>query len=289
VSAVAQAVNREPLAAIVREACELDVLAFKPGNVSVDSPGHGMTAVDFLVSAHAIALPITASRLSVGERILHAVEATQARVAQNTNLGIVLLLAPLLQAALNAAPGAALRGCVRATLDALTIEDAMLAYRAIRLAKPGGLGTSERHDVAGEPRVTLLEAMREASERDGIARQYANAYCEVFGVGAPRFRLAFERWRDAKWATLAAFLALQAALPDTLIARKRGLAGARAIAERAGALNDKMFRVVHPQTLLPELHVWDHELKQAGLNPGTSADLTVASIVAVRLEDALQG
>ena len=54
---------------------------------------------DFRRSAEVAAEPIARLRASVGARILGAIEATRAAVGQNTNLGIVLLCAPLARAA----------------------------------------------------------------------------------------------------------------------------------------------------------------------------------------------
>ena len=85
------------------DACLLDVLALKPGNVGVHGAGHGMQAVDFLRSARAAAPAIAAEQASVGERIHAAIAATRAAVGVNTNLGIVLLAAPLAHAALQVA------------------------------------------------------------------------------------------------------------------------------------------------------------------------------------------
>ncbi|MGE3771807.1 MAG: triphosphoribosyl-dephospho-CoA synthase, partial [Gammaproteobacteria bacterium] len=87
------------VAACYRAACRYDVLAAKPGNVSVDSPGHGMQARDFLLSARASAPPLCAGARGVGEAVREAIAATWAAVGCNTNLGIVLLAAPLAQAA----------------------------------------------------------------------------------------------------------------------------------------------------------------------------------------------
>jgi triphosphoribosyl-dephospho-CoA synthase len=77
------------------DACLLDVLALKPGNVGVHGAGHGMQALDFLRSARAAAPAIAAEKASVGERIHAAIAATRAAAGVNTNLGIVLLAAPL--------------------------------------------------------------------------------------------------------------------------------------------------------------------------------------------------
>jgi triphosphoribosyl-dephospho-CoA synthase len=42
-----------------------------------------------------------------------------------------------------------------------------------------------------------------------------------------------------------------------------------------------------PDELLADLLVWDAELKRAGINPGTSADLTVATLFVNRLRSIL--
>jgi triphosphoribosyl-dephospho-CoA synthase len=81
------------VAAAIWDACVIDVRAFKPGNVSLASPGHGMHADDFIASADVMAAAIAAPAAGVGERILRAIEVTRAVVPVNTNLGIVLLCA----------------------------------------------------------------------------------------------------------------------------------------------------------------------------------------------------
>ena len=78
-------------------------------------------------------------------------------------------------------------------LDETTVEDARDVYAAIRRARPGGLGRSDTQDVAGEPDVTLLEAMRLAADRDGIAREYATAFAVTFERGAPALERARAR------------------------------------------------------------------------------------------------
>ena len=87
------------IAAAFVAACRDELDAPKPGNVHVFADGHRMTAADFVRSAQAAAGPLTASGARVGLRILRAVEATHAAVGTNTNLGIILLCAPLAAAA----------------------------------------------------------------------------------------------------------------------------------------------------------------------------------------------
>src|SRR5688572_15796838 len=131
------------VAATIRGACLAEIRAFKPGNVSLASPGHGMSAADFIASADAMAGVITAPGMTVGQRILHAIEATRAVVPYNTNLGIVLLCAPLAHAVVETPGAGGLRVRLHAVLAALDVNDAVLAYQAIRHAEPGGLGRVE--------------------------------------------------------------------------------------------------------------------------------------------------
>ena len=284
-----RAISSAELAAAFVRACELEVRAFKPGNVSVMSAGHGMTAKQFLVSAQAAAAPVAAAGLTVGERILRAIEATRGKVGCNTNLGIVLLCAPLIQAAQSASDERKLQRRVEPILRELTRQDAESAYRAIRLAMPGGLGNSARHDVRETPQVTLLAAMQEAQDRDCIARQYANGFADVFEFGVRRAKAALSRGGDEEAAMLAVYLGWLARFPDSHVERKFGRAAAREVSARAAVLEAKLLSGRAPRGVQAELNTFDAELKRDGINPGTSADLSVASLLALRLQDLLQG
>src|SRR5437868_852878 len=127
-----------------RSACAEELAAPKPGNVGLHAAGHRMTADDFLHSAAAAAPHVCAAGAPLGQRILGAVTATRAAVGQNTNLGIVLLCAPLAMAA-ETAP-ADLRAALATVLDSSDLADADVVFRAIALAAPGGLGDAPRHD-----------------------------------------------------------------------------------------------------------------------------------------------
>ena len=280
-------ISSERLAQALKSACLAEIRAPKPGNVSIYSAGHGMTAQQFEASADAIAAPLTVPGASVGERILRAVQATQQAVGCNTNLGIVLLAAPLLCAAQQESGERALRLRVHRVLQQLTQQDAELAYAAIRLAKPAGLGTSAHHDISEKPQVTLLAAMQEARERDSIARQYANGFADVFDVGVAHAREALARFSGEEWAVLSAYLGMLARFPDSHVKRKYGSELARQVASRAAALDSAWQRCNSPQALLPQLLAFDAELKRDGINPGTAADLSVVSLLALRLQDLL--
>ena len=268
---------RADLASKLRHACEIDVLSIKPGNVSVASPGHGMSADDFLASAAAILDPMTQPGSSVGERILASISATRSVVDCNTNLGIVLLCAPLSHAALNRKPGQPFREALDDCIERLTVSDAVNAYAAIRLAQPAGLGRRTTHDVADAPTISLREAMVEAQNHDSIARQYANGFADIFGCQRILSHLR-RRWNDDRWTATAVYLDLLARNPDSHVARKFGLDTALRISHEALPLSQAALQSAEPDELLPRLRKWDNELKAAGINPGTSADLTVAAI-----------
>lgn len=267
----------------VWSACITEIGALKPGNVSVYADGHGMKAEDFIRSAQHVASVMGTPGLSVGERILRSVELTRQAVACNTNLGIILLCAPLAQAALRQ-NGVPFRDSVRAVLRELDVRDAEYAYQAIRLAGPGGLGQSDRHDVHDTPTVPLLGAMAAAKERDRIARQYATGFEDVFDFGVPCLEEALAYWRSEEWAAVTVYLGYLARFPDTHIQRKFGPETAADVQRRTVRVEAQLQRCCRPEEAVPLLMQFDAELKQAGLNPGTSADLTVATLLVPRLE-----
>jgi triphosphoribosyl-dephospho-CoA synthase len=267
----------EEVAGAAQLACLLEVSAPKPGNVSPGRHFHDTSYEDFLASAVAIGPALAAAGdRPLGATIRSAIEATNRWAGRNTNLGIVLLLAPLARAACRS--GGTLRARVAQVLAETTVADAADVYDAIRLARPGGLGTASTEDVSGAPTVTLTEAMGLAADRDSVAREYVTGFAATFEIGAPAVRDA--RGRRLRWpdAAMYAFLALLAAVPDTLIARKLGRAEAERVSRRAAEV-----RRGGPR----ELAAFDAELRDARntRNPGTTADLTCASLFAVILED----
>ena len=163
------------IASAFKAACLDELDAPKPGNVHMFADGHRMTASEFLLSATAAAHAVSMPRARVGTRILTAVEATLAAVGANTNLGIVLLCAPIAAAAETADPPD-LRVALAGVLESLDTEDADLAFRAIARASPAGLGRVEQNDVFEPATVTLRQAMAEAAHRDRIAYQYASTF-----------------------------------------------------------------------------------------------------------------
>lgn len=268
------------IASAFAAACRDEVEAPKPGNVHVFADGHGMMVRDFLRSAEAAAPALCKPSTPIGERILSAVEATFAAVGMNTNLGIILLCAPLAAAAES---GEELHVALHNILAGLTIADAANAFRAILRASPAGLSTAPRHDVHGVADVTLLEAMQEAAGRDKIAFQYASDFVDVFETGMGALAGAWDRGWPAPWPVVSVYLAFLAGFPDSHIARKHGGQTAVRVQDEARVARERYMNTANPEDALQDLLIFDQNLKAAGLNPGTSADLTVATVFAERL------
>lgn len=268
----------ETIATAFRAACLAELDALKPGNVHRFGAGHGMEVAHFEAAAEAAAPHIAAVGAGVGARIEKAVEASFAAAGLNTNLGIILLCAPLAAAAERGGP---LRTALEQVLAGLTIDDAAATFRAIARANPGGLGRAEAHDVAAPPDIGLQEAMRAAAGRDRIARQYAEGFPDLFEIGLPR--LAEMAAAPAPARAEAVHLAYMAAFPDSHIARKFGLETAETVQREAEAANGAVAWNAPDAERRRPLAAFDASLKARGLNPGTSADLTVATLFADRL------
>jgi triphosphoribosyl-dephospho-CoA synthase len=227
-----------------------------------------------------------AAERPVGATIRAAIEARNRWSQANTNLGIVLLFGPLAKAA--SQTGESLRQNLRRVLRGLTVEDAREVYAAIRLAKAGGLADEVEHDIRSEPTITLRAAMASAVERDSIAAEYLSDYAITFELGLPALQRALGQGADDEAAVVQTYLSLLAAVPDTLIGRKKGRATAEQVSERAQAVlaAGGVFEPAGRQAI----QEFDAFLRQAGdnsLNPGTTADLVAATLFVALLEGIL--
>lgn len=278
-------ISPQQLRDLYQQACEVDVQAFKPGNVSVYAEGHDMAVADFRISAKVSAEPLCNPDYSLGEKIYYAVKATREAVGCNTNLGIILLCAPLIQAVSLRHSGVTLRQAVNEVLGTTTIEDADWVFRAITLASPGGLGDSDEQDVNEKASVTLLEAMKIASTKDRIALQYLTAYKDIFDFSVLRYTANFNRWGDLNWAAVAVYADLLIRFPDSHIERKYGDKYSEMVATKMALLSDELSKTDRPERIKPLLYRIDQELKVDSINPGTTADMIVATVLTVFLED----
>lgn len=270
--------SRDLLSQHVQLACLLEVSAAKPGNITPAHDFSDTTYADMVRSALALG-PVFAHprvrRRGVGELIADGVEATAVLARANTNLGILLLYAPLARAEVTRHADETLRSAVLRILAGLDVDDASAAFAAITRAAPGGLGDAPDHDVRAPARVSLRQAMVAAADRDSIASEYATGYTIVFDTGLPLLDGALRDGLSTLKAIVSLHVGLLASHPDTLIARKAGVAAAHAVSAAARAVREGGCSLAE----------FDASLRGADnrLNPGTTADLVAATLLAALL------
>jgi triphosphoribosyl-dephospho-CoA synthase len=261
----------------------MEATAPKPGNVHRGADFEDASYPDFIVAA-ALVGPLleSAVQLPLGQTVYSAVATTRAAVETNTNLGTLLLVAPLAKVPLKSP----LAPAVGQILANLTSQDARDVYAAIRLAQPGGLGKVSAADIADEPPADLLAAMRLAADHDLVARQYSHNFEDIFQTVVPWIRDAIETQLDLPAAIVHVHLQLMAEFPDSLIARRCG----KDVAIQSAARAHRVLEAGRPGSDayddgLCDLDFW---LRSDGhrRNPGTTADL-VATGLFVALRDGI--
>ena len=272
---------------LAETACLLEVLAPKPGNVYPGAEWNfkKTTVLDFINSAMAI-VPVfeQASQWTVGEMVLQGVQVTRRQVATNTNLGQLLLMAPL--AVVLAEQGEITKSGVEAVLNRLTIDDSMKVYEAIRLAEPGGMGQKSDHDIHDTPTRPLLQIMQMVQAEDAIAQAYATGFETILQTGLSALYQAIYAGKNWQEAIVACHLELLCR-GDTLIRRKAGAEAEAMVALKArGVLQLKSNAVAYAKALAD----LDQLLRSSGnrLNPGTTADLVTATLFVALADGQMQ-
>jgi triphosphoribosyl-dephospho-CoA synthase len=217
----------------------------------------------------------------------------------NVNLGVALLFSPLA-----AAGGAvlhdeedieasALRSRLKEVVRSTTPDDVVHVYEAIRLAMtPRTLGEAEELDVRDDASLerirdeglTLLDVFRRCAGRDSICDEWVSDFEITFEIGHPYLKGSLEESGDINSSMVNTFLHILARQPDSLIARKAGLRRAAEVSERARLILDEGGS--SSERGLEMLWKLDRDLQEAGgeLNPGTTADMTAASVFVILLE-----
>lgn len=271
---------------VVLDSFLTEVRALKPGNVSSFADGHDMTLADFCKSADLVTPLLCDVDRSLGERILASVEITMQQVGCNTNLGMILLFAPLIMAAqaMKVWDINQLQKEVKRQLEYVTLADAQRIFRAILIANPGGLGQVPEYDVHSVPQCTLAQAMAAARERDSIANQYVNGFSDVIYAGTSWINEYYRRWKSVEWAAVACYLNLLCKFADSHIVRKYGSETAEQIKTKAQTIKEQFDKYENPAAVTDLLLTFDTELKNSNINPGTTADLTAASLLVFGLQ-----
>jgi triphosphoribosyl-dephospho-CoA synthase len=244
----------------------LEVCAYpKPGNVDRchDYPD---TRLEHVLASTILAGPVfdAAERNGgrVGSLIREAVMRTNSHAGGNTHFGAFILLVPLVL-------GGDIDGA-RKVVAGTDVEDAIDFYAAfgltsVRMGKSDDLDVNDPASVAAirERGMTLADIMAYSAPRDMVAREWTNGFALT-----RRCADLLHSHGSGREAIVAAFLDLLASEPDTFIAKKHGMETAertmRCAAEVLGGGRD--------------LRTFDAECVDAGINPGSIADIVIAGI-----------
>jgi triphosphoribosyl-dephospho-CoA synthase len=275
-----------PISAAATLASIYEATAHKPGNVHPEASFDDATCYSEFVQSAVVVGPILAHAGSwgVGKTVLMCVEQTRTAVRTNTNLGTVLLLAPLA-----AVPeGQSLADGIGQVLGQLNSEDTENVYEAIAASSAGGLGHTAQADVFDPaPPLSLVEAMQLAADRDLIAKQYVNNFATVFDCAARWIEAGVEEEWNLNEAIIFTHLRLMASYPDSLIRRKCNLKVAEEASERAASV----MQAGRPREAAYNraLDDFDRWLRADGhrRNPGTTADLIAAGLFVLLREERL--
>lgn len=247
-------------------ACILEASAAKPGNVHPGAAFPDLAYDDLVAAAVAIAPAMDrAAAAPLGSTIRTAVEAAARVTRSNANLGIVLAIAPLAAAS---SPDR-----VAEPIAGLGPADAADVWLAIAAARPGGMGTSDRHDLRSAPPADLLDAMRAAAGRDQIARLWATDFVGLFTGPVADLTAELDAGRTLHDAIVRSHLRQLAREPDTLIARRHGAEVAADVSRRAARVLEE------GAAWRSAAAAFDRSLRTPlRLNPGTTADLLAAAL-----------
>lgn len=207
-----------------------------------------------------------------------------------------------------------LRNDFKQIMHSSTSEDSLEVYEAVEKsidlepkkgenAQSSWLGDTEKTELSvgrkdtreklSRENISLYEWMEVSAKWDGIARELTTNLEASFEIGYPEFTKTYEKHNDINIATVHTFLKILSKFPDTFIARKIGLEKTRDIAKAVDIGMEKAERVSRKAEKILEggglttnqgekgLKKLDEKLhKNSGkLNPGTTADITAASIM----------
>lgn len=276
----------------------------KPGNVHRTQDFHDMVFEDFLLSGIVIGdtmrkaaekgfkyrnQPELWGEIGLGQLILDAVIETDHWVANNTNLGIIMLLTPICIAAGVTRNFNALKDTIHQIMMSTTPQDAVNLYHAINIADAGGMGEQDELDVGSDSStqklldedINMFSVLEMSSEWDCLSYELTHQMPVTFKKGFPLFKSIKSQY-GTNQATVQTFLTILSEVPDTLINRKYGEEKAREVSFQAKSiLEEGGILTANGQKLLES---FDEELMDNGLNPGTTADFTASSIMIAYLD-----
>ena len=262
--------------------CKKDIELIKPGNVNLFSSHKDTKAQDYLDSAILSSKELFNQNYSLGKRILESVNVTRSQVNVNTNLGIILLCAPVIQSYIDF-NNLDLREGIKKTLSATSIKDTHDLCAAINISSPGGLGDSDMYDTASYPNASIKQIMDYSQEYDRISYQYSHNFSDIFDFIIPKLEFLNQRYESLDISLSLLFIEILAKIPDSHISRKFGDKIAKKTSNNAHDLLKILDREHDPDYLAKALNNLDYEYKKKGINPGTTADLLVASLMIYKI------
>ena len=265
----------------IKFVCDTEIKSLKPGNVHKYSEGHGMNLKDFLKSSLIISKCLTKNNLDLGKKILISVNEIQNKIKKNTNLGIILMLSPI--ATIVQKEGVIskeeLLKKIKSLIKKQNIKNSIPIFKAISLTSPGGLGFSKKYDVNEPPNTNLYKAMKFAKKKDLIARQYYNGFEDIYKIGIPAYKNFYNKWGKVDWALTGVYLTFLKKFNDSHIVRNKGNKIATSIKKEAKKYYFFLKRNKNLTKIKKKLLIFDKKLKSKRINPGTTADLTVATLL----------
>ena len=262
--------------------CKKDIELIKPGNVNLLSSHKDTKAQDYLDSAILSSKELFNQNYSLGKRILESVNVTRSQVNVNTNLGIILLCAPVIQSYIDF-NNLDLRDGIKKTLSTTSIKDTHDLCAAINISSPGGLGDSDMYDTASYPNASIKQIMDYSQEYDRISYQYSHNFSDIFDFIIPKLEFLNQRYESLDISLSLLFIEILAKIPDSHISRKFGDKIAKKTSNNAHDLLKILDREHDPDYLAKALNNLDYEYKKKGINPGTTADLLVASLMIYKI------
>ena len=262
--------------------CKKDIELIKPGNVNLISSHKDTKAQDYLDSAILSSKELFTQNYSLGKRILESVNVTRLHVNVNTNLGIILLCAPVIQSYIDF-NNLDLREGIKKTLSTTSIKDTHDLCAAINISSPGGLGDSDMYDTASYPNASIKQIMDYSQEYDRISYQYSHNFCDIFDFIIPKLEFLNQKHESLDISLSLLFIEILAKIPDSHISRKFGDKIAKKTSNNAYDLLKILDREYDPDYLAKALNNLDYEYKKKGINPGTTADLLVASLMIYKI------
>lgn len=262
----------------IAEACRLEATAAKPGNVRPGAPFPDLDHAELVIAGLSIAPAFEAAPARpLGGTILAAVAASRRTTRSNANLGIILATAPLAAVPGDGADAASAVGGAMEGLARLAPADAADVWKAIALARPGGMGSAPTHDLAGPPPPDLRAAMRAAAAHDRIARLWTEGWEPLLDGPVADLLAAIDDGHPLGDAIVRAYLHQLAREPDSLVARRHGADAAAEVARTAARVAALPRATWHDAAA-----AFDRALRlPRRVNPGTTADLCAAALYVV--------